>query len=350
MPQLSKQTCHPLRSRSSCTAFLSLFPSSGNPPLSPALSVHRIWSHVWHATVSVLVTLAHRASKVFRGTIYDSTREESYKRAGTKPHVKLLIANRGEITRRVIRSAKSLGIPTVVVFTEPDALSLHVKDGDEAVCLSSSPKDYTNANKLLKVMQSTGYTTQPMHGITSTQTLSCCVSVNSCSAHVSILHLHRNPLHNVWQHACNRQHVCCHCTKGDLACRCYAVHPGYGFLSESAEFVDICEKAGIAFLGPRADTMRLFSRKHDARAFAQNAKVPILAGTHLNTIAAVLSHVSLLSCNSAMKKQYQMTSLKLTSTCCHACLCRVTSFLCLRNIVSQYSTCRDTQGTFPSRA
>jgi biotin carboxylase len=56
------------------------------------------------------------------------------------------------------------------------------------------------------------------------------------------------------------------------------VHPGYGFLSESAEFVDMCEEAGIAFLGPKSDTMRLFSRKHDARAFAENAKVPILAG------------------------------------------------------------------------
>lgn len=61
-------------------------------------------------------------------------------------------------------------------------------------------------------------------------------------------------------------------------CRCNAVHPGYGFLSESADFVDMCEGAGIAFLGPRAETMRLFSRKHDARAFAQAAKVPILAG------------------------------------------------------------------------
>lgn len=57
------------------------------------------------------------------------------------------------------------------------------------------------------------------------------------------------------------------------------MHPGYGFLSESADFVEMCEEARIAFLGPRAETMRLFSRKHDARAFAQDAKVPILAGT-----------------------------------------------------------------------
>ncbi|DBA70016.1 TPA: hypothetical protein ACH3X2_012365 [Trebouxia sp. C0005] len=137
---------------------------------------------------------------------------------GSASKSKLLIANRGEITRRVIRSAKALGIPTVAVFTEPDALSLHVKDGDEAVCLGSSPKEYTNAQKLLEVAKTT---------------------------------------------------------------KCNAVHPGYGFLSESAEFVDMCEEAGIAFLGPKSDTMRLFSRKHDARAFAENAKVPILAGSSL---------------------------------------------------------------------
>ena len=75
--------------------------------------------------------------------------------AGCTTKAKLLVANRGEIARRVIRSAKSLGIPTVVVFTEPDALSLHVSDGDEAVCLGASPKEYTNAHKLIEVMQQT---------------------------------------------------------------------------------------------------------------------------------------------------------------------------------------------------
>jgi len=74
---------------------------------------------------------------------------------GAEPKAKLLIANRGEIARRVIKSAKALGIPIVVVFTEPDALSLHVKDGDEAVSLGSSPKEYTNAKRLLEVAKST---------------------------------------------------------------------------------------------------------------------------------------------------------------------------------------------------
>lgn len=80
----------------------------------------------------------------------------------------MLIANRGEIARRVIRSAKSLGIQTVVVFTETDALSLHVKDGDEAVCLGPSPREYTNAGKLVEIAKSTKWVRcivpSPSHG------------------------------------------------------------------------------------------------------------------------------------------------------------------------------------------
>lgn len=63
--------------------------------------------------------------------------------------------------------------------------------------------------------------------------------------------------------------------------RCKAVHPGYGFLSENAEFVESCESAGVAFLGPTAATMRMFSRKHTAREFAQSANVPVLPGVPL---------------------------------------------------------------------
>ena len=75
--------------------------------------------------------------------------------AGNTTKAKVLIANRGEIARRVIRSAKSLGVQTVVIFTETDALSLHVKDGDEAVCLGANPREYTNAQKLLEIAKST---------------------------------------------------------------------------------------------------------------------------------------------------------------------------------------------------
>lgn len=68
-------------------------------------------------------------------------------------------------------------------------------------------------------------------------------------------------------------------------CRCKAVHPGYGFLSENAEFVESCESAGLAFLGPTAATMRMFSRKHTAREFAQSANVPVLPGAYAMSVA-----------------------------------------------------------------
>lgn len=64
--------------------------------------------------------------------------------------------------------------------------------------------------------------------------------------------------------------------------RCVAVHPGYGFLSESADFVESIEQAGIAFLGPASETMRMFSRKHTAREFAISADVPVLPGDRLH--------------------------------------------------------------------
>lgn len=57
------------------------------------------------------------------------------------------------------------------------------------------------------------------------------------------------------------------------------MHPGYGFLSESADFVEAIEQAGIAFLGPTSETMRVFSRKHTAREFAIGAEVPVLPGS-----------------------------------------------------------------------
>ena len=64
-------------------------------------------------------------------------------------------------------------------------------------------------------------------------------------------------------------------------CRCCAVHPGYGFLSENEEFVGMCTDAGLAFLGPTAETMRMFARKHVAREFAEQAGVPVLPGAFL---------------------------------------------------------------------
>lgn len=74
-----------------------------------------------------------------------------------------------------------------------------------------------------------------------------------------------------------------HCWLFSHFAGCDAVFPGYGFLSENADFVGRCEEAGIAFIGPTADTMRQFSQKHTARALAEAAGVPILPGTDLLT-------------------------------------------------------------------
>ena len=84
----------------------------------------------------------------------------------------------------------------------------------------------------------------------------------------SFLHIEISP----WAHCqCKYLHSPC-------VCRCCAVHPGYGFLSENAAFAESLEAAGIAFLGPTAATMRMFAQKHTAREYAQKAGVPVLPG------------------------------------------------------------------------
>lgn len=77
--------------------------------------------------------------------------------ADAAPKGKVLIANRGEIARRVARSCHALGLTPVVVYVEQDALSLHVLEAEEKVCLGASTREYTNAAKLLEAAVSTGY-------------------------------------------------------------------------------------------------------------------------------------------------------------------------------------------------
>src|SRR3954469_6213944 len=109
---------------------------------------------------------------------------------------KILIANRGEIALRVMRSAKEMGIKTVAVFSEADRNALHVRYADEAVLIGPAP-----SSQSYLVMQNI---------------------IDAASR-----------------------------TGAD------AIHPGYGFLSENADFADMVEKAGLIFIGPTGDSMRM---------------------------------------------------------------------------------------------
>src|SRR6266852_4544327 len=130
---------------------------------------------------------------------------------------RLLVANRGEIAIRIARAAAALGIRTVGVYSEDDRESLHVRHVDEARPLrGSGPRAYLDAGQLLAAARETG---------------------------------------------------------------CDAVHPGYGFLSEQAEFARRCAEAGLVFVGPRPETLALLGDKSAARALAARCEVPVLRGT-----------------------------------------------------------------------
>lgn len=131
---------------------------------------------------------------------------------------KVLIANRGEIAVRIIRACRELGIATVAVYSEADRQALHVKLADEAYCVGPAPtKD-------------------------------------------SYLHISRILLVAAY-------------TKAD------AVHPGYGFLAENAEFAEACIEAGLTFIGPSPSAMRQMGDKATARQTMQQVGVPIIPGT-----------------------------------------------------------------------
>lgn len=130
---------------------------------------------------------------------------------------KILIANRGEIARRVIRTCKRLNIHTVAIYSEADAESLHVKDADEAYCVGKPPvaQSYLNIDRILEIARESG---------------------------------------------------------------AEAVHPGYGLLSENAEFAKRCTEAGLVFIGPSADVIASMGSKLEARKTMKAAGVPIVEG------------------------------------------------------------------------
>ena len=131
---------------------------------------------------------------------------------------KVLIANRGEIALRVIRTCKALGIKTVAVYSDEDTNSLHVKQASEAYHIGEAApaKSYLNQEKILDVMLSSGAD---------------------------------------------------------------AVHPGYGFLSENDDFARLCEKNKITFIGPSADSMNLCGDKMECKAAMLKANVPTVPGS-----------------------------------------------------------------------
>src|SRR6201990_2462122 len=130
---------------------------------------------------------------------------------------KLLVANRGEIAIRVFGAASELGMRTVAVYSEDDARSLHVRRADEARALAvRGARAYLDIDALLTVARETG---------------------------------------------------------------CDSIHPGYGFLSESAEFARRTVESGLVFVGPRPETLGLLGDKTVARALARQVGVPVLVGS-----------------------------------------------------------------------
>jgi acetyl-CoA carboxylase biotin carboxylase subunit len=131
---------------------------------------------------------------------------------------KVLIANRGEIAVRVIRACRDLGLQTVAVYSQADAEALHVLHADEAICIGEPPssKSYLRIPSILSACEITGAD---------------------------------------------------------------AIHPGYGFLSESANFASICESCGLNFIGPSHNAIALLGDKAMAKATAKSAGCPVIPGS-----------------------------------------------------------------------
>ena len=131
---------------------------------------------------------------------------------------KVLIANRGAIACRIIRTLRAMSVRSVAVYSKADAGSLHVSQADEAVCIGEAlaSESYLDTGKVLRAAIDTG---------------------------------------------------------------AGAIHPGYGFLSENASFAEACAEHGIAFVGPTPRQLRDFGLKHTARHLAQASGLPLLPGT-----------------------------------------------------------------------
>ena len=133
---------------------------------------------------------------------------------------KILVANRGEIALRIVRACKEMGIAPVAIYSEADQFSLHVKRASHAHCLSKKPLEaYLNGQRIIECARATG---------------------------------------------------------------CEAIHPGYGFLSENAEFAVACERAGIVFIGPSSSVITTMGSKIAAREAACRAGISTIPGSEGN--------------------------------------------------------------------
>ena len=131
---------------------------------------------------------------------------------------KILIANRGEIAIRIIRACREMGIETVAVYSEADRDALHAQLADEAICIgpAASKDSYLNMERILSAT---------------------------------------------------------------IASHAEAIHPGFGFLSENSKFVEMCQKCGVAFIGPSADLIQKMGNKSEARKTMIEAGIPVVPGT-----------------------------------------------------------------------
>lgn len=141
---------------------------------------------------------------------------------------KILIANRGEIAVRIIRACAEMGIRSVAIYSEADRFALHVKKADESYCIGAEPlAGYLNIYALVNLAAATG---------------------------------------------------------------CDAVHPGYGFLSENAQFARTCKERGLIFIGPDAEVIRRMGDKTEARNAMIAAGIPVTPGTeNLNSVEEALT-------------------------------------------------------------
>jgi acetyl/propionyl-CoA carboxylase alpha subunit len=131
---------------------------------------------------------------------------------------KILIANRGEIALRVIRACREMGIGTVAIYSDADRSALHVRKADEAYWVGASPsaESYLRVDRILEIARQS---------------------------------------------------------------QAEAIHPGYGFLAENPTFAEACEQAGLVFIGPSSETMRLCGSKTASRRLAKQVGVPTVPGT-----------------------------------------------------------------------